>query len=489
MSTQTIIFLGVAIYMALMIFIGAIASRQTDTADEFIVSGRRMPMWLCTATLIATWFGAGPMMGSAGASYENGLLGVIADPFGGAVVMFLVGFFFVRLFRRMGLLTFVQMFETRFGRKAATVAAIASMASNIGWTAAMLVAFGLVFETLTGIPLVIGITGGAIVVIIYTTAGGMWAVAVTDFVQMLIIFIGLIVLLTVVLIDVGGWDAVASRLPEHTFRMIPLESTPETWLNYFRAWFIFGLADVTAQPLIQRAMSARSEQVAQNAFYLSGIGYLSMGMIPVILGIIGSVTLPGLEDPEKIIPTLAINHLHPVAIALFVGALLSAIMSTTDSALLAVASVFSTNIVPLFKPDVSDRQRLLVTRYSIPVFGVCAVLVALYAQVVFHLIMDANSVMLVCVTAPFIAGVWWKRTNRTGVLSGMTAGFATWIATAYFAPNLPGDLLGLLACFVVMLVVTPLTQRIDPPKSPRNSEGEIVELKNRLGVLPLFRKV
>ncbi|MGD8578488.1 MAG: hypothetical protein PVI46_04115, partial [Lysobacterales bacterium] len=142
MSTQTIIFLGVAIYMALMIFIGAMASRQTDTADEFIVSGRRMPMWLCTATLIATWFGAGPMMGSAGASYENGLLGVIADPFGGAVVMFLVGFFFVRLFRRMGLLTFVQMFETRFGRKAATVAAIASMASNIGWTAAMLVAFG-----------------------------------------------------------------------------------------------------------------------------------------------------------------------------------------------------------------------------------------------------------------------------------------------------------------------------------------------------------
>jgi SSS family transporter len=489
MSSHTIIFIGVGIYMALMIVIGAVASRQSDTADDFIVSGRRMPMWLCTATLIATWFGAGPMMGSAGAAYENGLLGVIADPFGGAVVMFLVGFFFVRLFRRMGLLTFVQMFETRFGKKAATVAAIASMASNIGWTAAMLVAFGLVFETLTGIPLVIGITGGAVVVIIYTTAGGMWAVAVTDFVQMVVILVGLFVLLTVVLIDVGGWDAVAARLPENTFRMIPLETTPETWLNYFRAWLIFGLADVTAQPLIQRAMSARTEQVAQNAFYLSGIGYLAMGMIPVMLGIIASVTMPGLEDPEKVIPTLALTHLHPVAIALFVGALLSAIMSTTDSALLAVASVFSTNVVPLFKPDVTDRQRLLLTRYSIPVFGIFAVLVALYAQVVFHLIMDANSVMLVCVTAPFIAGVWWNKTNRTGVLAGMSAGFATWAATAYFAPELPGDLLGLLACLVTLLVVTPLTQRLDPPRPPRNSQGEIVELKNRLGVLPLFRKV
>jgi len=490
MSTQSVIFIGVAIYMVLMIVIGILAARRSsDSAADFIVSGRRMPMWLCTATLIATWFGAGPMMGSAGASYEGGLLAVIADPFGGALVMFLAGFFFVRIFRRMGLFTFVEMFDMRYGKTAATVAAIASIVSNTGWTAAMLVAFGLVFETLTGIPLEVGIIGGAVVVFIYTSAGGMWAVALTDFVQMLIICIGLVLLLTVVLLHVGGWGAIAAQLPEHTFRMIPLENNAEHWLNYLRAWFIFGLADITAQPLLQRAMSARSEQVAQNSFYLASAGYLTMGMIPVTLGIIASVTMPGLENPERVIPTLAIEHLHPVAIAIFVGALLSAIMSTTDSALLAVASVFSTNVLPLFKPDATDHARLVATRIAIPVFGTFALLVALYSRQVFYLIQDANSIMLVCVTAPFIAGVWWKYANRTGVLAGMAAGFIAWIVTAITSEHLPGDLLGLLACLVTMLVVTPLTQSRDAPRMPRDSDDNIVELKNRLGTLPLFRAV
>jgi SSS family transporter len=489
MDIKTAIFIGVGIYLVLMIIIGIYASKSSGTTDDFIVSGRRMPLWLCSTTLIATWFGAGPMMGAAGASYTDGLLGVIADPFGGALVMFLSGFFFVRLFRRLKLLTFLEFLDNRYGKTAATIASIGSLSSNIGWTGAMLVAFGYVFESLTGIPLEVGIIGGAVVVFIYTSAGGMWAVAITDFVQMVIIAIGLVLLLTVVLIDVGGWSVVAAKLPEHTFDMLPVENTPERWLNYFRAWVIFGLADLTAQTLIQRAMSARTEQVAQNSFYLAGVGYITMGMIPVLLGIIASVTIPGLADPEKVIPTLALQHLHPVAIAIFVGALLSAIMSTTDSALLAAASVFSTNILPLFKPEASDRVRLLATRIAIPVFGTIAVIVALKFKVVYDLILDSNSVILVCITVPFIAGVWWKKANRSGALAGMAAGFLTWGSMSLYAPNLPSDLLGLLACFVTMMVVTPLTQKFDPPVPVRNHLGEEVELTDRLGTLPLFRRV
>ena len=489
MSLQATIFTGVAVYLLLMIVIGALASRSSGTAEDFMVSGRRMPMWLCTMTLIATWFGAGPMMGAAGASYEGGLLAVIADPFGAGLVMFLCGFFFVRLFRRLRLLTYIEMFDSRYGKTAATVAAIGSIVSNTGWTAAMLVAFGLVFQSLTGIPLEVGIIGGAVVVFIYTVAGGMWAVAMTDFVQMLIITIGLVLLMSVVLIDVGGWGAIAAQLPEGTFRMVPPEFTTEQWLNYLRAWLIFGLADVTSQPLIQRAMAARTEQVAQNSFYAAGVGYLSVGMIPVMLGIIASVTMPGLADPERVIPTLALEHLHPVAIAVFVGALMSAIMSTTDSALLAVASVFTTNILPFFRPQASDRLRLLVTRIAVPVFGVFAVVIAIKAKVVFNLIQDANSIVLVSIAVPFVAGVWWKKANRTGVLASMAAGFVTWAAATLFAPNLAGDVLGLLAGLVTLLVVTPLTQKFDAPRPVRNHLGQPVELTDRLGTLPLFRRV
>jgi len=486
LSTETIIFIGVGIYLLIMLSIGVYATKRAGSATNFIVAGRRMPIWICSATLVATWFGGGTMMGAAGASYERGLLGVIAAPFGDALVLFVVGFFFVRLFRRLRLLTFIDFFENRYGKTAATIAAIASISSNIGWTGALLVAFGYVFETLTGVPMEMGILGGAVVVFIYTVAGGMWAVALTDFVQIIVIAVGLVLLLVVVLIDVGGWGNIGPHLPEDTFRMIPVENTAEVWLNYIRAWLIFGLANVTAQTLLQRALSARNEQVAQNSFYLAAFGHLSLAMIPVTLGIIASVTMPGLAEPETVIPQLAITHLHPVAIAIFVGALLAAIMSSADSALLAAASVFSNNILPLFKPQASDRLRLLVTRAAIPLFGIAAIYVALEVKVVYDLIMDANSVMLVCVTIPLIVGVWWQRANRSGTLASMAMGFLTWFLAILLVPDLPGDLFGLLAGLLTILVVTPLTQKTDPPRRLLNSDGEEVELKDRLGTLPLF---
>lgn len=489
MSTEAIIFTGVAIYLVVMLIIGAWASKKNDTADNFIVAGRRMPLWLGSATLVATWVGGGTIMGSAGASYEDGLLGVIADPFGGALVFFVVGFFFVRMFRRLRLLTVIDFFENRYGKTAGTIAAIGLIASNIGWTGGLLVAFGLVFQSLTGVPMEIGILGGAVVVFVYTVAGGMWAVALTDFAQILLVAVGLIMLLVVVLIDVGGWGAISPQLPEGTFRLVPAENTWEVWLNYFRAWLIFGLADSTSQALLQRAFAARSEQVAQNSFYLAGITYLALGMIPVMLGIIASVAMPGIVDKEAIIPELALAHLHPVAIAIFVGALLAAIMSSADSSLLAAASILSVNVLPLFRRQVTDRVRLLATRIAIPVFGIIAVYVALKVQVVYDLIQDANSVILVCVTIPFILGIWWRRANRTGALASMAAGFLTWFLAIVFAPDLPGDLLGLLTGLVTMLIVTSLTQESNPPVPLRNSDGEDVEMKNRLGTLSLFRRV
>jgi len=178
-----------------------------------------------------------------------------------------------------------------------------------------------------------------------------------------------------------------------------------------------------------------------------------------------------------------------VAIAIFVGALLAAIMSSADSALLAAASVFSINILPFFKPQASDQQQLLATRVAIPVFGSIAVYVALEVQVVYDLILDSNSVILVCVTVPFIVGVWWKRANRTGALASMAMGFLTWFVAILYAPEFPGDLLGLLVGLITIFVVTLATQKIDPPEPLRNRNGDEMEFKNRLGILPLFSRI
>jgi Na+/proline symporter len=277
----------------------------------------------------------------------------------------------------------------------------------------------------------------------------MFAVALTDFVQMSIIAIGLVMLLVVVLVDTGGWAPIAAQLPEGTFRMIPHEHSLDSWLFYLRAWLIFGFADIASQSLLQRAMSAKSEQVAQNSFYAAAISYVGFAMIPVMLGIIASVTMPGLANSESVVPALALEHLHPVAIAVFVGALLAAIMSSCDSAILAAATVFGTNILPLIKRNPSERTQLMVIRLAIPVGGFLAVSFALNAGSVFDTVLDANVL---------------KKANRAGALSGMSAGIATWLAVSTFAAGLPADLLGFVSCVVVMLVVTPLTQEIDPPR-------------------------
>ncbi len=289
MSTETVIFIGVAVYMLGMLGVGYYASRRTHSVTEFVVAGRGLPVWLCAMTVIATWFGGSTMMGGAGAAYDDGMLGVIEDPLGGALALLLVGLFFARTFRRLRIMTVVDFMQQRYGRFAAAAITVSALFSNITWVGAVLVAFGLIFESLTNTPLEIGIVAGALVIFIYTAIGGMWAVALTDFVQMLIILLGLVVLFVVVLIDVGGWAAVAPDIREGTFRLIPHDNTAEQWLNYLRAWTIIGVVDISAQTLIQRVGAAKDERVAQNAFYLGGIGYLIFGMIPVLLGIIASV--------------------------------------------------------------------------------------------------------------------------------------------------------------------------------------------------------
>lgn len=483
MSTETVILIGVIVYVVIMIAIGVYASSKSHTITEFAVAGRSLPLWLCTATVIATWFGGGVMIGVAGSAYEDGMLGVIADPIGGSVALVLVGLFFVRLFRRLRLFSWVEVMEQRYGITAGVIASIGALMSMIMWVAGMLVAFGIIFETMTGVPMVVGILGGALIVVVYTSLGGMLAVALTDFVQMIIIAVGLVILLAVVLIDVGGWSTISSQLPEHTFRLVPVEHSLDAWMLYIRAWLILGLADIASQSLLQRAMSSKSERVAQNSFYLAAIGYFALGMIPVLLGIIASVAMPGLAVPESVVPSLALEHLHPVAIAIFVGALLAAIMSSCDSAILAAATVFSTNIVPRLVTSPSERLQLIAIRLGIPGAGIIAVVIALNSQVVFDTVLDANMLVLAAVIAPFILAVWWKKANRFGALAAMAAGLATWLLVTLAWPERPADLLGFAVCLITMLIVTPLTQRIDPPRGLVDHEGKPVELTDRLGVL------
>jgi len=102
--------------------------------------------------------------------------------------------------------------------------------------------------------------------------------------------------------------------------------------------------------------------------------------------------------------------------------------------------------------------------------------------------LDANILGLAAIIVPFILGVWWKKANRTGALSAMGAGLSAWLLTLFFAPHLPADFVGLGVSLLTMLVVTPLTQKIDPPRALVDSDGKPVEMTDRLGTLPLWKR-
>ena len=479
------ILVGVGIYLVIMIAVGFFASRGAHSLTDFVVAGRKMPLWLCSVTIFATWFGSGTMMGAATAAYDGDTLLMLGEPFGSGLALLLSGIFFARIYRRTRRLTWPEFFEARYGKVAGLFGALSDMLANIIWLGAVLFTFGVLLESLTGAPMAVGIFGGLFVIIVYTMVGGMWAVALTDFVQMLIFVIGMFVLLFVVLDEAGGWSAISAQLPEHTFRLIPLEPTLQDWVDHVHVLMALGVAAIASSPVIQRALSARTEGVAQNSFYIAAFGYLTIGLVPLALGFAARVTMPGLDNPNAVLTDLAIEYLHPAFVVIFVGAIVSAIMSTSDSILLGVATIASTNLLPLVRKNPSEKLRLQVVRYSIPVVGLISTYIAFNADRAVAVIIDSAAVLLAGVIVPFILCFWWEKANRFGALAGISCGLATWLIAAAMETTFPADLYGFCASLATMVIVTLLSQKIDPPRPLTGYDGELVELKDRIGRLGL----
>ena len=212
--SQIPIITALCAYVFLTLLVGVYAGRRVKDSADFVVAGRRLGILLATGTLSATWFGTGTVLGAAGAAYKGGFLAIIADPFGAALCLFLAGLFYVRMMRRMGVSTIAEFFERRFGKTAGVVAAACTIPAYLGWVASLMVGFGKIIHALTGLDAVVGTCLGAVIVLIYTTIGGMWAVTLTDFIQVAVLTLGLIFMTPVLLSDMGGWAAIRAQLPD-----------------------------------------------------------------------------------------------------------------------------------------------------------------------------------------------------------------------------------------------------------------------------------
>src|SRR5260221_5404495 len=197
---------SVVVYLAITIAIGLWAAQRVHNSKDYVVAGRSLPLYMNTATVFATWFGAESVLSVSVEFSKSGLGGIIADPFGSSVCLVIVAVLFARAFYRMDLLTIGDFYRKRYGRAMEFGTSVIIAISYLGWTAAQLTALGLVFSTLTqgAISLQTGIIISGGVVLAYTIWGGMWSGAMTDLFQSVVITVGLGIMAWFVG-DMAGW--------------------------------------------------------------------------------------------------------------------------------------------------------------------------------------------------------------------------------------------------------------------------------------------
>jgi Na+/proline symporter len=363
----------------------------------------------------------------------------------------------------MDLLTIGDYYRTRYDAAAELLTSLCIVVSYLGWLSAQIVVIGLVFNVVTGgaVSMDAGIVIGAAVVLVYTLWGGMYSVAWTNFVQMIIIVVGLLYIFVLIADKAGGVGTVVS----HAHAAGKLEFWPRLEardvLAFIGAAVTLMLGSIPQQDVFQRVTSARSERVAVAGSVLGGVFYFLLAFIPIFLAYSASLIDPGMvaglidKDHQQILPTLIIGHTPLVAQILFFGALLSAVMSTASATLLAPSVTFTENVLKKFlRRELDDREFLRAMRIVVAAFAVGVTAFALNSNsTIYEMVVGAYKVTLVAAFVPLAAGLYWRRATAQGALAAIVGGLVTWIALEVVAPDglFPPQLAGLLVSIAGMI--------------------------------------
>jgi SSS family transporter len=452
----------IVLYLLVSVAIGLYAARRVHNTADYAVAGRSLPLAIVIATTFATWFGSETVLGVPARFVSENLGAVVEDPFGSSMCLILVGLFFAYKLYQRHLLTLGDFYRQRFGRLVEVAASLMIIFSYLGWVAAQVTALGLVFHLLA--PDTLSVTAGMVigtgVVLIYTLYGGMWSVALTDFVQMIVIAIGLILIAWFAADLAGGAGRVIEYAATHgKFQFFP-EGGLNEWLFFFAAAITMMLGSIPQQDVFQRVMSAKDARTARRGPIIGGSLYLLFAFIPMFV-VVAAVVVMGdtavnllADDPQKVLPTLVLGHM-PVALQVaFFGALLSAIMSTASATLLAPSTTFVENILRNLVPGMSDAATLRAMRFSVLVFTglVLAYAIAMEGTSIYELVAGAYQVPLVGAFVPLVFGLYWKRATTQGALLSIVLGLGTWLFFAFTPLSLvfPQQLAGLIGALTGM---------------------------------------
>ncbi|HYC42671.1 MAG TPA: sodium:solute symporter family protein [Noviherbaspirillum sp.] len=479
----------VVLYLLGTLALGVWAGTRIKSTTDFAVAGRSLPLIMVITTTFATWFGAETVMGIPAKFVQGGLNAIVEDPFGAGTCLILVGMFFATKLYKQNLLTIGDFYRNRYGKGIEVFCSVAIILSYLGWVAAQITALGLVFSVLTNGAMseTAGMIVGTLAVLIYVVIGGFLAVAWTDFIQMIVLVVGLSIIALFSADLAGGSDKVfAVAAQADLWRFFP-EPTFTEIAFFIGAGLTMMLGSIPQQDVFQRVMSAKDAPTARAGAIIGGASYILFAFVPMFI-VTSAVVVMGesaltiaKDDYQRLLPTFIMTKMPMIMQILFFGALVSAIKSTSSATLLAPSTSFVENILKNLRPHMSDRQQLFAMRCTLVVFAalVLSYAIAMQGTSIYELVSTAYQVTLVGAFVPLVTGLYWKRATTQGAIFSVGAGIATWVL---FFPQLttlgehfPGQLAGLIAAFAGMIVGSLMPQifrnRHEPHHSVHGAHG------------------
>lgn len=461
----------VALYLIVSLGIGLSAARSVNNTKDFAIAGRHLPLPIVIATVFATWFGAEAVFGISATFVDEGLTGIAADPFGASMCLMIAGFFFSTKLYKLNIITLGDFYRMRYNRSVEVLTTIAIVLSYLGWVAAQIKAMGLIINIITqgAMSEELGMVLGTAVVLTYTVFGGMFSIAILDFVQMVIIIGGLLYIGSIVADMTGGIAPViahADAAGKLTF--FPRGADVWMWITFLGGWLTMMLGSIPQQDVFQRITSAKSAKVALWGSMIGASIYFCFTFVPMFIAYAATLIDPQLLsqgseiDFQQILPLFIMQKMPIFAQVLFFGAVLSAIMSTSSATLLAPSVTFAENVLKEYMPDLSDSAFLRVMRLCLVGFSGMVLWYALRSEnTIFEMVESAYEITLAGAFVPLVFGAYWKGATSQGAMAAIVFGVGSWLVlTLLFGEEslVPPQLIGLVFSAVAMVIGSRLPQ-------------------------------
>lgn len=428
MEANFIVVAIVVVYLLFMLWIGWYSSKKISSNTDFMVAGRRLGPFLMAGTLAATEIGGGSSLGVV----QNGMDGYGLSASWYIITMgiaFVILSFIAPKFRAATVKTVPEYFRRRYGKSCGIITSIIMLLPLVGLTAGQFIASAVILSTMLGISYKIAVVIVAVVVTVYSIMGGLWSVTLTDFIQVFLIVIGMIIAVPFALNYAGGWDAVAANIPEGT-------------MNMFQGYDAFAVVSLVimyvatfsvGQEAVSRFYAAKDEKAAKGGAWLAALINFIYAFIPTILGIIvlalinmGKFSSDQFAEvgARYALPILAINVMPAIICGLLFAGIISATMSSSDSDLLGAGSIFANDIYKaVLKPDATSKEVMNVTKIVMCIVGVASMFIALFnTQSIVTILMFCFTLRAAGSFFPYVLGHYWKKASAAGTVASLIAG-------------------------------------------------------------------